>query len=162
MKKIRREGDLVIKIGKEFTVDWESKLTKVLTVINIPAFVKFIPNGYVTKFIDGVDLQSDKPFKWRHGVLNSDYKLNEIQRQKVIKIFKDIALAGIKTNYTLADFTKRNIIIKGNELYLIDYDVIIEGKLPQDYINLFQKMLDYLKINYKFDGDLKKLYECFS
>lgn len=155
---IKRVRNLVVKTDPKYDDEWRRKLASILKVIKIPAFASFVRNGYATEFINGIDLQEDTPFNFRHDIVRA-YPLNEIQRRKVIKIFKDIVYAGIETGYTLADFTKRNIILDGNTPYLIDYDVIIEGDLPQDYIDIFQRMLDYLEIDYKFNGDLKELYE---
>lgn len=160
MKKCYLDNDLVYKINDNGS-EWSYQLIRIMEYVDIPAFVKLIPGGYVTKFIDGLDLQEDKPFQPRHDIVRG-YPLNPIQKQRVIKIFSDIVLAGIKTNFTLADFTKRNIIMQGDIPYLIDYDVIIEGKLNSDYIAILQKMLDYLEIPYKFDGDLERLYESLS
>lgn len=158
MKNLYREGCLIIKHDDVLDEVWQEKLSKIMEVIKLPLFVRFIDKGYISVFKDGIDLQMDKPFDHRHDRVRA-YPLNKIQREGVIKIFKDIVYAGIKTGYTLADFTRRNIILVDDTPYLIDFDVIIEGELNMDYINIFQKMLDYLEIKYRFDGDLKKLYE---
>lgn len=153
------EEDRVLKIDNKLDQAWREKFEKILEHMDIPAFIGFVDGGYQTKYIDGIDLQEDLPFQPRHDKVRS-FPLTKLQRERVIKIFRDIVKSGIETNYILADFTKRNIILKEDIPYLIDYDVIIEGELSQDYIDLWQKMLDYLEIDYRFDGGLKKLYEC--
>lgn len=154
MRKTRREGDLVIKTSSLHDEEWKKKLEKIMTVMEIPLFVKFIPNGYVTRFIDGTDLQGDK---WFNYIEEEPLDLNGWQRRNVVKIFKDIVWAGIETGYLLADFTKRNVLLLENKAYLIDYDVIIE-EMTEDYIHIFNEMLKFLKVPYTFNGDLKELY----
>ena len=160
MKKIYIDGDTVVKVDMKLDLAWREKLMKIMEYMEIPAFQKFIYRGYVTKFINGKDLQEDFPFLHRHDEVRS-YPLNPIQYDSVIKIFKDIVYAGIKTGYILADFTKRNIIVTDDKAYLIDYDIILE-ELNEDYIRIYQNILNYLKIDYQFDGDLVKLYECLN
>lgn len=152
---IRRENSLVFKENKNLNAKWRTKLEKIMTVIKLPAFRLFLHNGYVTEFIKGTDLWGEN----MDGKEPCDLKLTPKQREAVIKIFRDIVYAGIKTGYTLADFTRKNVMVEGNKAYLVDYQVIIEGELNEDYIRIFQTMLDYLEISYKFDGDLKKLHE---
>lgn len=152
---IRRENSLVFKENKNLNAKWRLKLEKIMTVIKLPAFRFFLHNGYVNEFIKGTDLWGEN----MDGKEPLDLKLSPKQREAVIKVFRDIVYAGIKTGYTLADFTRKNVMVEGNKAYLVDYQVIIEGDLNKDYIRIFQTMLDYLQISYKFDGDLKKLYE---
>lgn len=156
MKNSYKEGKYVYKKGGNLKTTWRKQFREIIKVIKIPAFYKFLSNGYITHFIDGIDLQEDKPFNYRHDIVRA-YPLNEKQKKAVIRIFKDIVYAGIKTGYTLADFTKRNLIVRGDDVFLIDYDVIIQGDLNEDYIKIFQNMLDYLEIDYRFNGDLKEL-----
>ena len=159
MKKTYRKAGRVYKTDEmRLNNEWKRKFKPILKTIKIPAFLEFLPYGYITRYIEGIDLQEDLPFQPRHDIVRG-YPLNEKQREGVIKIFRDIVFAGLNTGYTLADFTKRNIILKGDQPYLIDYDIIIEGDLPEDYIKIFQKMIDYLELDYQFDGDLQKLYE---
>lgn len=160
MKKITREGAVIVKQDAVLNKDWKNKFKEIKKHMEFPLFVRFIPNGYITIYVDGEDLQCDKPFKPRHDIVRAK-PLNKAQRDNIILIFKDVVNAGIKTGFTLADFTKRNIMLVENNAYLIDYDVIIE-EFNQDYIDIFQKMLDYLEIDFKFKGDLKALYERIS
>lgn len=155
---LKRNLYVVYKIDKTLNDKWRRRFEAILKIIELPAFAFFIHKGYAAWFIDGIDLhgenlESKEPY---------DVQLNSIQRKRVIKIFRDIVYAGIKTGYTLADFTRKNIMIDGNTPYLIDYDIIIEGELNQDYINIFQSMLNYLEIDYQFDGNLENLYECLN
>lgn len=154
---IERRGDYVYKTNDRLDREWREKFMDIMEYVYFPLFVNFIPGGYVTKFIGGVDLQEDEPFNPRHDKVRS-YPLNEIQRERVIQILKDILYAGIRTGNYLGDFTRRNIIITGNTPFLIDYDVII-GSFNEDYIRIYQTMLDYLQIDHQFDGDAKNLYE---
>ena len=157
---IERKGNYVYKTAEVLNADWREKFASIMEYMHFPAFIKFIPNGYVTKYIDGYDLQEDKPFNYRHDIVRA-YPLNDTQRQGVIKILKDVVFSGLKTGYILGDFTKRNIIIKSDTPYLIDYDVIIE-EFNEDYIRIYQTMLDYLQIEYEFKGNLKELHERLS
>lgn len=157
MRSVKLIGDVVYKIDPKLNDEWKEKLQEIMKYMGIPAFEGFIEGGYKTRYIDGFDLQEDRPFKPRHDIVRA-FPLTTIQKKRVLKIFKDIVYAGIKTGYTLADFTKRNIILEGMTPYLIDYDVIIED-FNKDYIDLFQKMIDYLEIDYKFDGNLHALYK---
>ncbi len=155
---IEHKGILVFKRGKQFDWEWRRKLQEIMHIIDLPAFFCFQEDGYVTRFIDGTDLHGEN----LSDKLSEEIILTRLQRKRLIKLFKDIVYAGIETGYILADFTKKNIMLHKNNVYLIDFEVIIEGELNQDYINIFQQMLDYLKIDYRFDGDLKKLYERLS
>ncbi len=157
---IEKRGRFVYKTNETLTLEWKEKFMAIMDYMYFPAFVRFIPGGYVTEFINGVDLQEDIPFNYRHDIVRA-YPLTNFQRQKIIEILKDILNAGIKTGYYLGDFTKRNIIMEVRQPFLIDYDVIIE-EFNEDYIRIYQTMLDYLKIDYKFDGDPVKLYEYLS
>lgn len=155
---LKRNLYVVYKRDKTLNDKWKKKFETILKVIDIPAFAFFTYKGYATWFIHGTDLHGEN----LENKMFQDIQLNSIQRKRVIKIFRDVIYAGIKTGYTLADFTRKNIMIDGNTPYLIDYDVIIEGELNQDYINIFQTMLDYLGISYQFDGNLENLYECLN
>lgn len=156
-KKVVHKNEWVYKTNSSvLNNQWRNNFKKILEVMKIPLFVKFIPNGYVTRYVDGVDLDGDGFCDY---ISVQPLKLTTQQRATVVKIFKDIVEAGIKTNYTLADFTRKNVLLTNDGAFLIDYDVIIEGQLNNEYIKLFQQMIDYLKIDYTFDGNLKGLYE---
>lgn len=155
---LKRNLYVVYKKDNTLDKEWRRKFESILEVIDLPAFAFFIHKGYAAWFINGIDLHGER----LEGGESFDVVLNDTQKEKIIDIFKDIVYAGIKTGYTLADFTRKNIMIDGNTPYLIDYDVIIEGELNEDYIRIFQKMLDYLEIDYQFDGNLENLYECLN
>lgn len=154
---IKKKGNFVYKTNKRLNYEWKEKFVLIMEYVYFPAFVKFIPNGYVAKYINGIDLQEDKPFKPRHDIIRS-YNLSATQKKKIIEIWKDVLLAGVRTGFFLGDITRRNFLVKKDEVYLIDYDVIIE-KFNSDYIKIYQTMLDYLCLSYRFNGDAQKLYE---
>lgn len=143
------------KRGKFCTQEWLAKMDQLGFIFSR------IDGGYMEDYFDGTDLQEDRPFAHRHDVVRY-LALTPTQRQNVRSLFKKIVGRAIKTGYLLADFTRRNVILVGDEAHLIDFDIIInvepEKPIPSEYIRIFQEMIDYLEIDYIFDGNLKKLH----
>lgn len=161
MKNIYRLGKLVIK-KDPLNLDsaWKLKLKEIMKIWRFHAFNNFVKGGYSTYYVDGVDLQGDRPFKHRHDRLKL-IDLSPEVRSKVIRTFRQLVLAGMTTDYFLCDLTPRNIILNNDCPYFIDFDVIWDMKKPlsNDYIEIIQRMLKYLTIDYKFDGGLYALHK---
>jgi hypothetical protein len=147
-------GDIVIKRNENLDDEWEKRLSKVLELVDTTAFDSFATGGYATKFIDGIDLYGSRPYKGE----TKEFILDLRTRENLVDLFKSVVFAGIETGYYLADFTRRNIVVYNHYPYLIEFDEIIT-EFDQSYIDIYQEMIDFLNIDYKFKGNPKELYE---
>lgn len=142
-----RNGNLVyktdsIRLGQE----WQMKMQQIVNLWDIPGFKGFIPHGYVTKYIDGTDLQGNQPFKMNGSAMTCI--LNATQKLDVLPIFSDAIRIGEHLGFTLGDITCGNILTDGTELYLIDYEVITPYPLNKSYLGIWNNTLKLL-----FDQD---------
>lgn len=117
--------------------EWKKRLEAFMAECPLPAFVQFLPKGYVTKYIDGVDLWGDKPFE--RGSTN--FALSDVQRQNILSLVERAVSASVKTGVYLGDITRRNIILKGDIPYLIDYDHMYEGQASRSH---YREIMDFL------------------
>ncbi len=163
-KKIQINIESVDKIDLSLDEKWGKKLENILHHLKNSVFLKYIYQqkkmvGYSTTFINGKDLHGDFPFHPSSGVDNY-IRLSVLQRKNVMELLLSNVKAGIVTGYFLGDFTKRNVILKDDDAYLIDYNDVVPSKrgvVSKDYTTLLQLFLNYLDLNYTFDGDLYKL-----
>lgn len=147
---------------------WGAEIEEISSVVVIPAFKGLIISdtgyvvGYMMDYIDGTDLQEDKPFEHRHDKVRVK-KLNKIQEEMVLQLILTLLIGAIGSGYLICDITKRNIMLDNKAAYLVDLDTvcpIVNGKLEdQSQIDILQETLDMLKIDYVFDGDINKLYK---
>lgn len=160
--------DIIVKVNPKFYNNkWATGLMAISETIKIPALKGIVLGsmgevGYVTDYIDGEDLQEDKPFNYRHDKVRAK-KINDTTTIKIVELLKKILIGAIGSGYLICDVTKRNILVKDNEAYLVDFDIIEEIKdgmlTNQSYIQIYQELLDYLKIKHVFYGDIKQLLD---
>lgn len=151
--------DRAVKTHERCTKEWEHKFEEIQDRLVTP-FINFIPQGYITKYIDGIDLYGNKPFDTKKP--ERETSIHVVGKKKVASLFADICLAGIDTGFLLGDVTRRNIILdlRNGNLYPIDFDLIVDANnIPQDTVNVFQEMLKYLELDYIFTGNLRELYK---
>lgn len=130
-KDVKPVSYAVIKTNEEFDSDWMQRVKTVLPHLSkyIP-FIDFILDserviGYATKYIDGWDLWGDRPFEYygreypaesiEHNVF-----LTSVQRANIIQMLRAILDTGVQFGVAPSDITRRNIMVKGDECYLID------------------------------------------
>jgi len=141
--KLWREGRYVYKVDPvRLGPDWREKMNKM--IFRPPVlFERFIENGYVTRYLDGTDAHGNKPFsntgKSGKSILNFEQKLD------VLRIFERAKECGEMFGFTFGDITCGNMMT-GNELnpngvWLIDYDVIVDYPLSDDYIRIWENTL---------------------
>lgn len=157
-KKLSVEVEEIKKENLLLNKDWYKKAQAVIPRIKEIPFRAFLTNGYVTKFVDGVDLHGDKPFKPDHSKVKvASLTTEEIKAVK--NLIRNVFKTAIETGYLVADITKRNILIKDGKAYLVDMDEIIDienGTITNpDYINIFREILDFVGV--EFNG---KINEC--
>ena len=143
-RKIWREGEgLVHKIDPErLSSEWRSKMEALLPFFELGAWAGFLENGYRTYYIEGTDLQGNKPFEIDGS--RSQVVVPIEQRLQVLAIFGSAIRAGRRLGFTLADITCGNILTDGNQCFLIDYDVIVPWPLPESHVQVWQNTLRLL------------------
>ena len=132
-RQLYRKGDLVYKIDNIVLGEaWQLKMKEIIYYWHIPGFVDFIPNGYVTRYVNGHDLHGNIPFSY---TLPGDRAAVSItQRMQVLEIFADAIRIGNIIGFTLGDITCGNIISDGNQCFLIDYDSIVDYPTPHPQV----------------------------
>jgi len=159
-------GNHIYRISHPLSIEWAHSIQRMMECVSIPGFVGLVrPNdfmgyrGYVTDYISSKDLWGDEPFNPEHGN-RKEIKLDKKQRQMVIDLLKRIVFAGWISGWYLPDVNRRNILMDNGGAYLVDYeDVVSVTDITEGHIHIMQELLDYLKIDYKFDGDLKGLFQ---
>lgn len=131
-----RDGNYVIsKDVIRLDLEWKKKFKVILSRWHLPAFVKFIDNGYVTHFINGQDIHGNPPFG---ADISKGNILNKEQRNKVTKLFMKATDIGMDLGYTLGDITCSNIMVNDEGIFLIDYEVIVDFPLSNNYITVWE------------------------
>ena len=133
-KKTDIEEGLVRKYI-DLNEEWQNKLLAIQQYLYnyIPPTVNQDLDGYIMPYIGGRDLWGDKPFRPLHGKQRQVF-LNNKERGSIQKLIDSILLAGEKTGWYIQDVTKRNIILRDEEAYLIDFDEI--GNKPNILLEL--------------------------
>lgn len=143
--------------------EWRKRLELFMSECPLPAFVRFLQKGYITEYIDGVDLWGDTPFEF--GGNTTPFELSDAQKENVLALLKDVVRAAYKTEVYLGEFTRRNIMLRGDTPYLIDYDHLYEGKVMEPSSAAgYQELLDFLEVEYDFKshGNIEKLYNALA
>lgn len=142
-RHIWRRGDLIFKVDPErLDSEWLSKMELLLPIVELGAWAGFHENGYRTHFIDGTDLQGNRPFEMDGS--KSAVILSKSQRLSVLSIFGDAIQAGRLMGYTFGDITCGNILTDGKQCFLIDYDVIVPWPLPESHVQIWSNTLKLL------------------
>ena len=125
-KDVKPVISAVIKTNQEFDSDWMQRVKKVLPHLSkhIP-FIDFIfdgdrVKGYSTKYINGRDLWGDRPFEYLTGEHN--VFLTSTQRANLKQMLRNILSTATQIGVAPSDITRRNIMVEGDECYLIDLD----------------------------------------
>lgn len=132
-RQLYRKGDLVYKTDNvTLGENWRRKMEDIINHWQVPSFVDFIPNGYITRYIDGHDLHGNIPFSYSQ--LSNQARLTTNQKIKVLEVFYDAIRVGKLLGFTFGDITCGNILLQDNDCYLIDYDSIVEYPTPHPLI----------------------------
>lgn len=129
---------------------WRRRLDQLMEILPLPAFVCFTRDGYITRFIDGYDLD-ERP------VTDPDIS------RRVAKILLLICEAALAKGFVLTDVVPKNFRVSyGGAVYLLDYDWIMDcpdGRVngAADRVQVFQDLLDWVNIRHTFDGELDLL-----
>lgn len=139
-RRVWREGNLVYKVDPNRLGDeWQKKFSGILDYYCPELLYDVIENGYVTRYVDGIDLHGNKPFDLDGSVQTCG--LPPYGRLGVLKIFELARRAGGFLGYTFGDITCGNILFDGTKFYLIDYEVITEYPLSQAYTHIWTNTL---------------------
>ena len=121
---------------------WKAKMEAILKMWNVPGFYGFIENGYTTKYVDGFDLQGNKPFEMDGNKV--DVVVSNQLKLEVLELFGNAIRVGKALGFTFGDITCGNIFTDGQKLYLIDYDVIVPYPLSEEYESVWKNTLNLL------------------
>jgi len=140
-ERIWREGDLVYKTNpRRLNSEWKNKILQIFSVWTPPNFVSLIEDGYITRYIDGTDLHGNKPFE--EDGSNQSCCLTSTKRADTLFFFGKAIEIGQQTGFTFGDLTCGNILIDKNEnLFLIDYDVIVDYPLQDSPVSVWNNTL---------------------
>jgi len=140
LRYLCREKDLVRKVDAErLSTPWRQKMEAILEAWQVPGFEGFIQNGYMTKYIKGMDFHGNPVFTMDGKALSCP--VDSALKLKVLPIFAGAIAAGEKTGFTLGDMTCGNLLTDGDEIILIDYDVIVSWPLSLPYVRLWNRTL---------------------
>lgn len=140
---IWREGEVVYKRDpKRLDSKWKSRMEKVLSVWNLPAFKDFIEGGYSTYFIEGSDLHGNLPFT-KHSSSGEIFFKSSL-RYEALLIFGKAVETGKRLGFTLGDITCGNMMTDGSNIFLLDYEVIVPWPLDSAYIRIWDNTLSKL------------------
>lgn len=145
--KIWREGDCIFKTSPRLNQEWAEKFKKMLNLWPIPTFIDFYPNGYITQYIDGTDLQGNSSFTMNPKQIET-IPLTKFQKSEFNNIFTNAIYVGKKLGYTLGDITCGNIFVKKQDprnLWLIDYDVIVPYPIDSIYEQVWNNTRSLVK-----------------
>jgi thiamine kinase-like enzyme len=142
-RKKYRNGSLVVSIDpNRLTSNWQQKMQAILNIYDIPLFHSFIKDGYTTRYLEGcTDLHGNIPFC---AAISDKTILTETQREKVKSLLVDIQNVGKKLGFTFGDITCSNILLKEDDLYLIDYEVIVDYPLNESYQRVWENTIRLL------------------
>lgn len=153
-------GEIVYKYNTILNKIWQDRLSQLLNHVEIPLFIKLLDYGYAIKYIDGIDLYGDRPFRPSH-IHNKYLELSSDMNKNLINWYMNILTGCKNANYYLYDITPRNVIMKDEKFYLIDLDGIIPINMIIEpfYQYATNQWLKYLKINYNFTGNIDDLID---
>ena len=139
-RAVWREGDVVYKKDDlRLGPDWRKQMERILEVCPPPAWRGFIENGYATKYIDGPDLQGNLPFIMDGNAVPCTLPLE--YRYQVLQIFMDMRWVGERLGFTFGDMTCGNMMFDGNQVYLIDFEVIVSYPFSNDYQSIWDNTI---------------------
>ena len=147
-RRIFRSGDFVYNVGNSRLDNaWKIRMQSILSLYMPSAFIDFTTGGYITKYIDGPDLQGNYPFEMDNLKIKPLY-LTDKQLGHIKYIFQSCIFIGKSLGYTFGDVTCGNIFldIQGIPRH-IDYEVITSYPLSQSYKDVWQNTYNLLGIN---------------
>ena len=135
--RIWKKDNLVYKYKPDIlNLLWRKKMGKILKEWELPAFYDFMEGGYITHYINGTDLHGTTPFLIDSScgpcILNTD-----IDIKKALSIYETAITIGEKLGFTFGDITLGNIMVDHMDMYLIDYDSIVNWPLKKDVKNVW-------------------------
>lgn len=117
-------------------------MEKIVLVSRPQAFVDFIQDGYITKFIDGSDLHGNKVFSCDGSCLTSPFLFQK--KIDVLSIFSQAVEIGKTLGFTFGDITCGNMIVSDTGVFLVDYDVIVDYPLASPSQRIWENTLRIL------------------
>jgi len=142
--KIWRVGNTVIKKNpSRLTKEWRIKAEKIFNIWQPSNFIDFTDGGYICDYIDGTDLHGNKIF-CEHTCHPHNCILTIPEKYKVLEIFSNVIQVGNTLGFTFGDITCGNILKSHDNLYLIDFDVIIDYPPDNTYSVLWDNTLNII------------------
>lgn len=93
---------------------------------------------YITDYINGRDLLGDLPFHPSHGIIRKVI-LSDTAKNNLRSCIEKVKEAGRELGYTLGDVTRRNIILKDDFPYLVDFDDLLpESRIDPALLELLE------------------------
>jgi hypothetical protein len=126
---IRRIGTEVWKHDPLYLDEvWQEKIRQIQEIWDLPFFKQTVYGGYLTHYIEGPDLDGNRPFqRCESSTFNVD--LTDQQRACVKDIFRQARRVGETLGFTFGDITCGNLMINGDTVHLIDFDGIVSWPL---------------------------------
>lgn len=136
-----REGDYVYRYEPDkLDGQWRQNMEQILGLWQIPGFVDFTDGGYITRYVNGHDLQGNRPFQMDGSKI--DTVIPDAERHRILPMFYNAMKVGEQLGFTLGDMTCGNIFTDGqSNYYLIDYEVITEYPLNRTYLDIWNNTL---------------------